>query len=45
MERVNGTVIKVQKRLSERARKASQLRQRGWEEKEIWLAWIVFGET
>jgi len=36
MEGVNSTVIKVQERLSDCARRASQMRPHEWEEMERW---------
>ena len=36
MERVNDTVIKVQERLSDCARRVSRMMQHEWEEKERW---------
>ena len=45
MERVNDTVISGQKRLSECAHNASQMRRRELVENERWLAWIVVEKT
>ena len=44
MERVNNTVISGQKRLSECAHDASQMRRRELE-KEKWFVWIVVEKT
>ena len=45
MERVNDIVISGQKRLSECAHNASQMRRRELEKKKTWLVWIVVEKT